>query len=135
MPAQELLVMPEMDQSKLPGKSSSGSKVPALLTKCLATFSFKHSFAAENVNVPPEAPVKKQAICKPDCLQAEKEDAVDWDFWLTPKFSAEKARHLLDERFATRSLQTKKRLSQICVQVLHSQYQGYRTFSRPRTHG
>ncbi|KAJ5752682.1 hypothetical protein N7520_009599 [Penicillium odoratum] len=53
------------------------SKLPAV--------SLKHSFAAQNVHVPPEAPVKTQAICKTDCLQAEKEDAVDWDFWLTPE--------------------------------------------------
>ena len=85
MPGQELLVMPEVDRSKLPGKSIRGSRVLALLTNCLAAFLFKHSFPAENVNFPSEAPVKKQAICKSDCLQSEKEDAVDWDFWLTPE--------------------------------------------------
>lgn len=97
MPVQESPVVPEIDPSKLPGKSINGGKVPVLLTKFLAVVSFKHSFAAENVNAPPEAPVKMQAICRHDCLQFEKEDAVDWEFWLTPKFSAEKARHLLDE--------------------------------------
>jgi hypothetical protein len=112
MPGQESPVMPEMDQSKLPGKTFSVSKAPGLLTNCLAAVPLKHSFAAQNVNVPPEAPVKKQAICKSDCLQPEKQDAVDWDFWLTPKFSVERARHLLDEQFATRSSQTNKRLSQ-----------------------
>ncbi|KAI1828897.1 hypothetical protein CBS147337_10294 [Penicillium roqueforti] len=65
MPGQELVAVPEMDRSKLPA------------------FPPKHSFAAQNVNVPPEAPVKTHAICKSDCLQSEKEDAVDWDLWLT----------------------------------------------------
>lgn len=85
MPGQESLVVPEMEQSKLSGKSMSGSQVPALLTKSLAAVSPKHAFAAQNVNVTPKAPVKKQAICKSDCVQAEKEDAVDWDIWLTPE--------------------------------------------------
>jgi hypothetical protein len=61
------------------------SELPALLIKPPAAVSPKHSFAAQNVNVPSEAPVKKQAICKFDCLQSETEDAVDWDFWLTPE--------------------------------------------------
>ncbi|KAJ5654847.1 hypothetical protein N7520_009726 [Penicillium odoratum] len=65
MPVQGLSDVPEMDQSKLPAAS------------------FKHLFATQNVNVPPEAPVKTHAICKSDCLQSEKEDVVDWDSWLT----------------------------------------------------
>ncbi|KAJ5653028.1 hypothetical protein N7490_000031 [Penicillium lividum] len=57
------------------------SKLPAV--------SLKHSFAAQNVKVTPEAPVKKVAICQSDCLQSEKEDVVDWDFWLIPEFFSE----------------------------------------------
>ncbi|KAJ5655038.1 hypothetical protein N7490_002041 [Penicillium lividum] len=53
------------------------SKLPAV--------SLKHSFAAENVNVPQEALVKTHSICKSDYPQSEKEDAVDWDFWLNPE--------------------------------------------------
>ncbi|KAJ5654785.1 hypothetical protein N7490_001788 [Penicillium lividum] len=67
MPDQESLVVPEMERSKLPAVSP------------------KHAFAAHNINVTPEAPVKKEAIRQSDCLTSEKEDAVDWDFWLTPK--------------------------------------------------
>ncbi|KAJ5654872.1 hypothetical protein N7490_001875 [Penicillium lividum] len=74
-----------MERSKLPGKSISGSKVPALLTKSFAAVSPKHAFAAHNINVTPEAPVKKEAIRQSDCLTSEKENAVDWDFWLTPE--------------------------------------------------
>ena len=85
MPGQKSPVVLGIDPSKLPGKSINGSKVPVLLTKFLAVVSFKHSFAAENVNAPPEVPVKMQAICKHDFLQCEKEDAVDWEFWLTPE--------------------------------------------------
>ena len=84
MPGQKLLAVPEMDRSKLPGRSISGSKVPTLLTKFLAAFPPTHLVAAQNVNVPPEAPVKT-VICQSDCLQSEKEDAVDWDLWLTPE--------------------------------------------------
>lgn len=85
MPGQEFSIVPEIDRSKLPGKYINGSKVPILLTKYLAAVSPKHAFAAQNINTPAEAPVQKQAICKCDFLQSEKEDAVDWDFWLTPE--------------------------------------------------
>lgn len=85
MPGQESLAVPEMDRSKLPGKSISGSRVPALLTNCLAAVPLKHLFAVENVNVPPKASVKTHAICNSDNPQSEKEDAVDWDFWLNPE--------------------------------------------------
>ncbi|KAJ5903920.1 hypothetical protein N7504_006303 [Penicillium tannophilum] len=59
MPGQKSLAMPEIDRSKLPA------------------FPPKHSFTAQNVNIPPEAPAKTHTICKPDYLQSEKEDAVN----------------------------------------------------------
>ncbi|KAJ5938499.1 hypothetical protein N7466_001633 [Penicillium verhagenii] len=67
MPGQESLVVPEMERSKLP------------------VISPRNVFAAHNVNVTAEAPIKKEAISQSDCLQSENEDAVDWDFWLTPE--------------------------------------------------
>ena len=85
MPGQELLVMPEMDRSKLPVKSISGSRVLALLTTCLVAVPLKHLFSAENVNARSEAPVKTHAICRSDYSQSEKENGVDWDFWLNPE--------------------------------------------------
>ncbi|KAJ5936543.1 hypothetical protein N7466_002993 [Penicillium verhagenii] len=62
----------------------TGRTVAAVLTKPLRVFSPRNAFAAHNFNVTQEAPVK-EAIHHSDCLQSEKEDVVDWDFWLTPK--------------------------------------------------
>lgn len=133
MPGQKSLAVPEMNRSKLPGKSISGGKVPNLLIKLLAAFPPKHSFAAQNVSVPPEAPVKTHAICKSDCLQYEKEDAVDWISGSPPKHSVEKARHLSDERCATRFSQTKWLLSQITYHGLLQSIPGLSHFQEDTT--
>ena len=76
--------MPEMERSELPGKSISGSKVPALLIAPPAAVSAKHLCAAQNVNVTPKSPIKEE-IRQSDCPEFEEEDAVDWDSWLTPE--------------------------------------------------
>jgi len=74
-----------MERSELPGKSISGSKVPALLIKPPAAVSPNPPHPVQKPEVVPKSPSKNDEICQPDSPDFEKEDAVDWNFWLTPE--------------------------------------------------
>jgi hypothetical protein len=53
--------------------------------KCPAAVSPNLPCPVQTAEVAPKSPSKNERICQPDSPELEKEDAVDWDFWLTPE--------------------------------------------------
>ncbi|KAJ5982795.1 hypothetical protein N7451_012895 [Penicillium sp. IBT 35674x] len=42
-------------------------------------------YPVQKPEVVPKCPSKNDEICQPDSPDFEKEDVVDWNFWLTPE--------------------------------------------------